>query len=136
MGRKSNQARKEKQSIDLPTPLRSIDRSPQPEAEPKSTKQQMVMFMATGLVRTLGIILLIVSMGAFFQIVPLTLVFVGGYLGVQPNATYTEMDTIIWAISSVAFIVPMVWAFIKWVKYIWARFIIHPISLIPSRLAK
>lgn len=134
MKRKGIYGEKAKQTVNLPTPLRSVDDASQPE--PKSMKQQMALFVATGFVRTLGIILLVVSMGAYFQIVPLTLVFVGGYLGVKPDATYSEMDTIIWAISSAAFIVPMVWAFIKWVKYIWARFIIDPISLFPSRTAK
>lgn len=106
------------------------------ETKPKSMTSQMGTFMATGLIRTLGIILLIVSTGAYFQLVPLTLVFVGGYLGVQPGATFSDMDTMIWAISGVAFLVPMVWAFIHWVKYIWGRFIIHPISLFPSLFVK
>lgn len=117
----------------VPTALRGIETQ---ASTSDATKQRMGTFMATGIIRALGIVLLVVSMGAYFQIVPLTLVFIGGYLGVQPGASYGEMDTLIWAMTGIAVIIPMVWAFIKWVKYVWVRFIIRPISLIPSRLAK
>lgn len=109
----------------------SVAQSPFP-SERVTKKKKLGTFMSQGLVRALGVMLLTLSAAVYLQLVPLTLVMLGGYLGVQPDAGLNNMDTLIWGITGFAVVVPMVWVFIKWVKYIWGRFIVQPLSLFPS----
>ena len=75
--------------------------------------------------RILGVGILAMSLSVFVQSVPLLFVFLGGILGVHPDAKASDMDTMVWLLTSVTMMVLSLYVFIRWIRYVGRRFIIE-----------
>lgn len=114
---------KTNKKVELPTALRGM------ESSKLTKKRQASTFFMHAAIRFVGLMLVTISGTMYAQLVPLTLVFMGGYLGIQPDATINQMDTLIWALTGIALLVPMGWIFIRWLQFVWTRFILNPARL-------
>lgn len=126
MGHTQTKALKNAERL-TPSALRGVD-LPIP-----TKKQQASTFLMHAAIRFVGLMLVTISVTMYAQLVPLTLVFMGGYLGIAPDASLNQMDTLIWAMTGVALIVPMGWVFLRWLQYVWTRFLLHPSRLYSKR---
>lgn len=83
------------------------------------------------LVRSFGLFLIFLSFGLYAQLVPLTLVFVGGMVGIGADADIVTTNGVVWVLSSLVLLAPMVYFFIRWVQYLWMRLVLRPTLSIP-----
>lgn len=76
--------------------------------------------------RILGVVAIGVLTGIYFQVVPLLLVLLGGYMGI--NRLELTVDAVIYALSGLAIVAPMVYFYSKGVLYLWGRLVFarHP----------
>lgn len=76
--------------------------------------------------RIVGVAGIGVLTGLYFQVVPLLLVLLGGYMGI--NKLTLTVDAVIYALSGLAVVAPMVYFYIKGVLYLWGRLVFarHP----------
>ncbi|MGX1195852.1 hypothetical protein [Metabacillus sp. SLBN-84] len=79
--------------------------------------------------KAFGAFLLAMSTSVFVQGIPLMFVFIGAYLGVPADAAAGDMDTMVWLLTSVTMMILAVYGFIKWMKFLWRRFITNPAPL-------
>lgn len=92
-------------------------------AEPAQPQPKRLERIAS---RILGVGLLILSFAVYLQLVPLSLVLVGGMMGLGADDPVVSADGVVWILSSAAMLAPMVYFFIRWVQYLWVRFIRRP----------
>lgn len=90
-------------------------------AAPSNTKP----FLSKGL----GAIILAISLSVFMQGIPLMFVFIGAYLGVPADAKVSNMDTMVWLLTSVTMMLLALYTFIAWMKFLWRKFITNPAPL-------
>ena len=76
--------------------------------------------------RIFGMFVLVMSAGLFVQALPLVYVFIGVYLGLPAEVSFTDMDTLVWMLTSISMMILILYAFITWMKFIWRRFVKHP----------
>lgn len=104
------------------------------KAEPHtpSTNKTVPMHKKSFATRALGVFFLAISASVFVQAIPLMYVFIGAYLGVPADATVSQMDTLVWLLTSFTMMILAVYAFISWMKFLWRRFITNPRPLFSS----
>lgn len=97
------------------------------EAREKDSKrrQKGVIFF----VRVFGLFLMTLVSVIYVQLVPLLLIFLGGYMGIPVDAGINSMDTMIWILASLAMIGPLLYGYIKIITKIWHRMIIDGSAL-------
>lgn len=78
--------------------------------------------------RAVGVILLGVSTSIYVQVLPLVFVFLGGYMRLPLKGSATIMDLSIWILTCVGILIPSIYAFITWMKFVWKRFVRNPQS--------
>ena len=82
--------------------------------------------------RIIGVIILAFAVSIYTQLVPLTLVFISGYIGVT-GASVTTVDGMIFVLTGIALVVPLVVAFLAFARLVINRFIKHPRLKMPYR---
>lgn len=107
-----------------------------PNAEPKSgaiqtpndpTQKDKTVATFVRLSKLVFGLFMIVATSAFYiQLVPLALVFSGGIIGIEPGDISLTMDVLIWIMTGIGILIPMVYFYIRWVYYLWMRFVITP----------
>lgn len=103
-----------------PTNLQSV------ETQSKSRKDKVLHSIWASVSRVIGLVVIVMSATMYVQLVPLVMVFIGGYMGIQSGEVTLNMDLMIWLITGIALVVPMIYIFIQWMKYIWSRFVTTP----------
>lgn len=79
-------------------------------------------------VRALGVFLLGASVSIYVQALPLVFVFLGGYMRLPSDGSATIMDLSIWILTCVGILIPSIYVFIVWMKFVWRRFVKNPQS--------
>lgn len=79
--------------------------------------------------RTIGIVLIIISFGVYIQALPLMLILLGGIIGVMSDGQFADVDTIVWAITSIGVLVPTLYAMITFWKFLWKKFVLNASKL-------
>lgn len=103
-----------------PTNIQSVG------SQSKSRKDKALHSIWASFSRAIGLVVIVMSAAMYVQLVPLVMVFTGGYMGIQSGEVTLNMDLMIWLITGVALVVPMIYIFIQWMKYIWSRFVTTP----------
>lgn len=88
----------------------------------KSTKKLNIDIKRVGFI-VAGVVFILTSLSLYVQAVPLLYVFVGGYVGVAFQGTPNTTDLMVWAFASLSVLVPTVYGFIQWIRFLYRRFI-------------
>lgn len=78
--------------------------------------------------RAVGVFLLGASISIYVQALPLVFVFLGGYMRLPSDGSATIMDLSIWILTCVGILIPSIYVFIVWMKFVWQRFVRNPQS--------
>lgn len=117
-----------------------IKHNSSPQAVPAATPAtqakpgKLVAFVS----RVIGLIAVAFTFAMFVQVVPLLLVFTGGILGIAADSPVQSVDGVIWILTSISLLIPLVYFLIQWVKYLCVRFVVRPgpLPLFPSDMKK
>lgn len=82
--------------------------------------------------RIVGVFALAFVTSVYVQVLPLVLVFLSGYIGIS-TGDVAMLDAMIFCLSGVALIVPLIYAFIILAKSIWLHLLLHPRLVMPKR---
>lgn len=73
--------------------------------------------------KVFGVSIITVSFATMVQILPLLFVFVGAYMGLQPNVSLGHIDAVIWALTCVSVLVVALYVYINCLKYVWLKMV-------------
>lgn len=80
-------------------------------------------------VRMFGIILILASLSIYMQFVPMLFIFTGAYIGIPKDTVIGNMDSVVWILTSITFMILSLYVYIAWLLYAWRRFIVQASSL-------
>lgn len=83
--------------------------------------------------RVFGVVILGVSLSLFVQALPFMYIFLGAYIGVPTDASVSDMDTMVWLLTSATMMILALYVFVTWMKYAWYRFMMNPKPLFHRR---
>ena len=91
--------------------------------KPSAEKASIPVFKRPSVRKAIGLALLVASASVFVQGLPLMYIFIGVYMGVPTDTTMGNMDSMVWLLTSVTLSAIAVYGFVKWMKFLFNRFV-------------
>lgn len=98
---------------------------------PIKTKQddKRKSYVVRQTIRALGLLILGFSASLYIEGLPIVFVFLTGYVGVRLDAKLSTVGSGLWLLSCIGVMLPLLYVFLAWIRFVWHRFLVHPESV-------